>query len=594
MLARAWPAALCVAASIGVALGAAAQDAYVDDGSSVGPRFVRVVGDRFYRDHAFRFAGANVAVMHGEAHRAALRTTLDAVRDDGLQVVRLWALGERDASSPDWGRSYAFRIGEDGWIEESFVHLDHVLAEAAARNLLVIVVLANRWADYGGIPQYLRWSGDPFDATSTDGVARAELGTFFGSARAQMLYRAHVDRVVGRVNTLTGIAYRDDPTILAWELVNEISAERRDAGALGSFVAQTSRHIRSLDPNHLVSAGHIGYVTASERRTWHEIMALPEVDFADAHAYPAEHDRVRTMAELDAFVDDHARLAHRDLHKPLVLGELGFSSARRALRGARAALFDHFLARADRDGVDGVLAWIYAPSSDHAGAHTILADQPDADSRRVRAVLRDRGRAIQQAILAPSWGEGEAPLWDPSRTIPGTRRPARPDGEGRIAIEPSAFAEARFETVGAYGGTAIAHVYGGGHGYVAYRFRAPRTLGASLTVAMRASSELPGRGQGARPEDTSHVRVAIDDHEIGAIDVPPDDGIGRRVSLEVPIDEALAALLRETPVHTLRFEIDDDDAAHGLCLYGDATGIGELDPTVAAELPGRVEIVFGP
>src|SRR6185369_10021057 len=132
-----------------------------------------------------------------------------------------------------------------------------------------------------------------------------------------------------------------------------------------------------------------GYVTSTERRTWREIMALPEIDYADAHAYPTEHDRVRTTAELDAFVDDHAMLAHAGLHKPLVMGEVGFAQGRRALARTRARLFDHFLEHAQGAGVDGALVWIYAPSTGRAGAHTILTDTPDLDTRRVRAVLRE-------------------------------------------------------------------------------------------------------------------------------------------------------------------------------------------------------------
>lgn len=584
----------CVALSLALAASAAAQDGWAADGGATSP-FVRVVGDRFYREGSpFRFLGANVAVMHGQAHRAALASTLDAVQADGLPVIRVWALGERDASAPEWARSYAFRMGDDGWVEDSFVHLDHVLVEAAARDLQVIVVLANRWGDYGGVPQYLRWSGDPFDADSPDGVARAELGTFFRSESVRALYLAHVERVVGRINSLTQTPYRDDPTIFAWELVNEISAERRDAGALADFVSSAARRVRLIDRRHLLSAGHIGYVTSTERRTWREIMALPEVDFADAHAYPTEHDRVHTTSELDAFVDDHAMLAHGVLHKPLVLGEVGFAQGRRALARTRSRLFDHFLRHAQSAGVDGALAWIYAPSSDRAGAHTILTDGLDADSRRVRGVLRERARSFATSTEAPSWPtDGDARLWDVSRTIPGTRRVARPV-DGVVTIVPEHFAEARFELVGAYDGGAIAHVYGGGHGWVDYRFRAPAPIGSTLTISLRASSELPGRGVGARPDDGSHVLVSIDGHRLGVLDVPPDDGVGRRITLSVPIDETLATVLAGTPIHTLRFAVADDDDAHGLCLYGEATGLGTLDPAIAAELPGRIEIAFLP
>jgi hypothetical protein len=63
------------------------------------------------------------------------------------------------------------------------------------------------------------------------------------------------------------------------------------------------------------------------------------------------------------------------------------------------------------------------------------------------------------------------------------------------------------------------------------------------------------------------VRVAIDDVPLGTIDVPPDDGVGRVVTLEAPIDEALRAALVRPGTHVLRFSVDDDDEARGLCLY---------------------------
>src|SRR5690606_10936661 len=128
------------------------------------------------------------------------------------------------------------------------------------------------------------------------------LARFFDCARCDELFRAHVRRVVGRVSSTTGIAYRDDPTILAWELMNEASAPARASAALVRWTREHARFVRSLDPNHLVSAGHIGYERASERETWLAIQRLPEIDYADAHAYPAAYDRVRDRRELARWI----------------------------------------------------------------------------------------------------------------------------------------------------------------------------------------------------------------------------------------------------------------------------------------------------
>lgn len=577
-----------------LALAPARADMIAEAPAPPADPFVRVRGTHFVRDGSpFRFLGANVAVTHGPSHRAALRATLDEVSRAGLSVIRVWALGEHPDGAPPWARDFAFRVGEDGWVEESFVHLDHVLAEARARRLSVIVVLGNRWGDYGGIPQYMRWAGEPFADGASEGVARADLGGFFRSERARALYAAHVERVVGRVSSVTGVAYRDDPTIFAWELINEISAERRDAGDLQAWIREMAGHVRAVDAQHLVSAGHIGFVRAAERRTWLEVASMPEIDFADAHAYPAEWDRVRTIRELDAYVDDHVALAHRYAHKPFVWGEYGFSGARAALRGTRARLFDAFLDRSEASGVDGSLAWVFSTSADAPHTHAILVDSHDRASLDVERVIAEHAHVIslREAMDGPELPSASDRLWDPSRTFEGTSRVARPrtiDGVPTVTLAPARFFRARFESGGLYAGGAVTHVYGSGHGYVTYRFRTPRHVGETIRVSMRASSELPGRGEGATERDGSHVEILLDDQLAGALDVPPDDGIGRRVETSLPMQ------LAPGRTHTLTLRVPDDDDARGLCLYGAATGNETLDPAVLAELPGLLQLAFPP
>jgi len=53
---------------------------------------------------------------------------------------------------------------------------------------------------------------------------------FYRSARIKQWYKEYVSKVVTRVNTVTGVAYRDDPTIMAWELANEPRARSDPSG----------------------------------------------------------------------------------------------------------------------------------------------------------------------------------------------------------------------------------------------------------------------------------------------------------------------------------------------------------------------------
>ena len=46
----------------------------------------------------------------------------------------------------------------------------------------------------------------------------------------QAQYRDYVTAIVLRKNSFTGVVYRDDPTILAWDIANEPSNPGDDSG----------------------------------------------------------------------------------------------------------------------------------------------------------------------------------------------------------------------------------------------------------------------------------------------------------------------------------------------------------------------------
>lgn len=564
--------------------------------------FVRVTGRHFTVAGArFRFVGANASIMHGPSHRAAATRTLDAIADDGLRVVRVWALGEHPDGADPWTRDYAFRVGRDGWVEESFVHLDRVLAHARSRGLRVVVVLANRWADYGGAPRYLEWAGISSPLRGDDALTR-----FFDEAEARALYHAHVDRVVTRVNTVTGVAYRDDPTILSWELINEGDVPPRSRDVLLRWTQETARFIRARDPRHLIAAGHIGYTRQAQRDTWLAVQRLPEVDYADAHAYPTTLRAVRTLADLDDFIDDHAQLARHVIEKPFVWGEFGFGTTLRVHRGLpRARWYDRFLARARRDDADGALVWIYAASQDPPREHGIFVDPPaQARTRDVRALLARHaalwraGTSEDNPRLDPA--RGAEPLWPTWRTVTGPGAagalPRRSGPTVTWSIPPERYATAASENIGRWDGFAVMHVYASGAASFTYRLRVPPSLRAlrpgQVRVRARVSSELPGRGEGSGEVDRSRLRVFLDDLLVDEVLTPLDDGAGRWVEVWRG-DERLRNLLRRSGIHTLRLEVPAGDRANGLCVYGHATG-REPVPAGTGPLPGRVEVVLGP
>jgi mannan endo-1,4-beta-mannosidase len=131
--------------------------------------------------------------------------------------------------------------------------------------------------------------------------------------------------VIGRVNTVTGRLYRDDPTIFAWELANE----PRDYPP--EWIDETAGFIKSLDPNHMVTVGSEG--------TWGGVFktthASPHIDYTTCHIWVENWGKYTaadsTTANLQAAVD--FALEYIDVHntqavalgKPLVLEEFGLA-----------------------------------------------------------------------------------------------------------------------------------------------------------------------------------------------------------------------------------------------------------------------------
>jgi mannan endo-1,4-beta-mannosidase len=582
--------ALTFAAGVALAQGVAPLDR---------AGFVCVQGRRFVVDgRPFRFVGTNAAIMHGAARRASAEAALDAIAHDGMRVVRIWALGEHAADGVTWAEDYAFRMGPDVWVERSFVHLDRVLAAARARGLRVIVVLANRWGDYGGVPRYVAWAG------LTDATPEAMLARFFTDATVVTRYQQHLDRVLRRVNTVTAVPYRDDPTIFAWELINESDAPDGVPGARASLVAWTramASYVHALCPRHLVAAGHIGYTRRAQRDTWLALQRLREIDYADAHAYPTHYDTVRSPAELDDYIDDHVQLAHYVAEKPFVWGELGFTTTRSTVLGRpRRWWFERFFARSERDGVDGLLAWTYSTSVDVPHDHGIFFDAPRAArTRDVRSVYaryaaRWRDDVVLSANPRLQPAQGERPLWQTRRRRVGPEaldaRP-RPGGGARWSIAPERYAFVDSEAAGRWDEYALTQVYARGPSAFTWALRVTATSRAAalhataVRVRLRASSELPGRGEHATPGDGSLARLTLDGVLLGEVALRPDDGLGAWVEATTR-DPAALAVLQRVGRHLLSIDVQ---GPNGVCVYGGATGRIPV-PDNAGVLPGRVEL----
>lgn len=564
--------------------------------------FVRVRGTEFVIEskdrtasRPFRFVGANIDPLHGDINRPRRAEIVRALAEDGLTVARVWVLGEGAPDAKDWSRSFELvRAGPLEFLEEPLIQLDHVLYEARQAGVRVILTLANHWADYGGVPQYLKWVGIPVD----NGPLAQE--PFYFDERAQALYLLHIERLLGRTNTLTGVRYIDDPTIFSWELMNEsqVHSDRAKDARL-RFFSHVARFIKSRDPNHLVGAGLFGYATRAERAEWLRVHALPEIDYADSHLYVQNSEADPSLTRMQQLLDDRAQLARFVLRKPLVIGEFGFRTdgAPRYLGLPRARWFGELTERVFRDGGAGSLVWIYQPYHGKPRDYGIYIDRRETDDvrRALRSVAAaaNSGRAFPpNPLLGPQ--RGTTPLYQTERILrahPTPHRAWQRTEEGaELTISQKAFAFARFERQGTWDGGDVSHFYGADAGEIRFRFASPQTSKRPLRevhIEARMSSEWPGAA--APPDGGSSLLAQLDGFEIGRRELLPDDGRGRIESFSIT-DPALLSRLA-TGEHTLTFGVPEGARGYGLCLYGEARGKA-LNP--AEFKPLRIRYVLGP
>ncbi|EIE19597.1 glycoside hydrolase [Coccomyxa subellipsoidea C-169] len=199
------------------------EDFVVRNGSQL-----QVNGERFH------FAGFNnyyLPTYAADPHFLIERTgDVDVVFRDakklGLTVLRTWAF----ADGSQWNAIQPSL----GILDERVLSggLDYVVAMACSHNMRLVLTLTNYLTAFGGMQTNA--------------------------------FKDYVKAILTRRNSITGVLYKDDPTIMAWDLANEPWVLGDDSGqTLTAWVKDMADFVKAVDPNHLVMVGTWGYFGAS-------------------------------------------------------------------------------------------------------------------------------------------------------------------------------------------------------------------------------------------------------------------------------------------------------------------------------------------
>jgi len=197
--------------------------------------------------------------------------------------------------------------------------------------------LVNNYENLGGKKQYVDW------ARSQGAQNIASEDDFFSNSVVKGYYKNHIKTVLTRRNSITGVDYKDDPTIMAWELMNEPRCPSDTSGrTIQGWITEMASYLKSIDSNHLLEAGLEGFYgeSAPQKQQYNpnfqvgtdfiENNQIPGIDFATVHSYPDVWLEGRSdesqLSFLNSWVNNHIQDAQNTLGKPLLFAEFGKSS----------------------------------------------------------------------------------------------------------------------------------------------------------------------------------------------------------------------------------------------------------------------------
>ena len=315
------------------------NDHKVNDG------FVSVDGKRFFlNDKPYYFLGTNLWYgmnlgSKGESgDRQRLINELDFLSNIGVKNLRVMASSE-GPDSEKWRIVPSLQSAPGKYNTDLLDGLDFLLFEMGKRDMKAIMCLNNFWHWSGGMAQYVSWENNttiPYPPIEGEGdwqKYQEYASSFYSNKGATEYYYNHIRFIVLRENTYTGKLYRDDPTIMSWQLGNEPRGINNREDFL-DWIEFSAQLIKEIDPNHLVTVGSEGSTAhPSSGNNFAKDHESEYIDYTTIHIWiqnwgwfnPTDKQSLSTSIDrVQTYINEHEKLAIK-LNKPVVLEEFGIS-----------------------------------------------------------------------------------------------------------------------------------------------------------------------------------------------------------------------------------------------------------------------------
>lgn len=284
--------------------------------------------------------GLNLGSKGAGGNRERLVRELDRLKALGVANLRIMAGSEGPDDQP-YRMLPSLQTSPGVYNPDVLDGLDYLLDEMKKRDMKAIMCLNNFWNWSGGMAQYIVWSGaadsipyPPPNPGGDWGVYQKFTAQFYTNQKAVEMFNKHIEFIVNRKNAISHTDYKNDPTIMAWELANEPRGVD-NIDAFLKWVDATAGLIKKHDPNHLVTTGSEGKTSSSFAGTdLANDHASKNIDYTTIHIWvqnwnyynPAKADSTYAPALAYAlnYLHEH-EVVSKKINKPMVLEEFGIS-----------------------------------------------------------------------------------------------------------------------------------------------------------------------------------------------------------------------------------------------------------------------------
>jgi len=285
---------------------------------------------------------------------------LETAKEMGALVIRTHTLGVST------GNKLSYETGLNVFNNDALKYIDYAIYRAGVLGLKLVIPLTDNYKYYhGGKHDFTGWRGI------------SDENQFYTNTNVIGDFKDFIQHLLNHQNNLTGLALKNDPTILAWETGNEIKPPT-------SWTQEIAKYIKSIDSNHLVMDGTYG-ITASS-------LSISEVDIFSDHFYPMDVQKLSRDAD-----------QVRQSNKVYFVGEYAWTGS----------TLTQFLSALESQAVAGDTSWSLFPHLDtygfeqHSDGYTLHYPGDTQTMRQQVQQLRShaykmQGKTVPTSSLPPA------------------------------------------------------------------------------------------------------------------------------------------------------------------------------------------------